>query len=344
MFKTPKKWAGLLAAALSAALLLTGCTQPPASAVSKAPSAPAPSSQVSSATRVGVMKGPTGMGLVDLMDKAEKGVLPAAFAVNVYGTADEILPKLLSGELDIAALPANVAAVLYNKSEGKIELLNLNTLGVLHLFETGDTIKTLQDLKGKTIYTTGKGTTPDFALQYLLGKSGLAVGKDVQVEFKTEATEVAAMLAGGQNMVALLPEPYATAVELKNPKARRALSLSAEWDKLGGGSGMVTGVTVVRKEFKAKNPAAVEAFVAAHRQSVEFVNKNPAEAAALIGKYAIAAPEVAAKAIPGSNLVCITGAEAKEKLAGYLSVLFAQNPQSVGGKLPDDGFYGKTGQ
>lgn len=284
------------------------------------------------------MKGPTTMGMVKLMDNSESGASEGSYNVTIYGTADEIVPLIVSGEADIANVPCNLASVLYKKTEGKIAVININTLGVLYVVETGETISSVEDLKGKTIYSTGKGTTPEYVLNHILKQNGIDPEKDVTVEFKSEATEVAAMLEGAENAVAVLPQPYVTVAMTKNDKIRIALDLTEEWEKTDGSS-LVTGVTVVQKEFLEAHPETVEKFLEEYAASVEYVNTDNDGAAALVGKYDIVAEGVAKKALPYCNIVSVTGEDMKTSIEKYLEVLFNSDPKSVGGQLPDEAFY-----
>ena len=287
--------------------------------------------------RIGSLMGPTSMGLVQLMHNEDA---QNAYSFTVEATADAITPALIRGDLDIALVPANLASVLYNKTEGALQVVAINTLGVLYVLENGETIKSVADLKGKTIYSTGQGTTPEFALNYILQKNGLDPAKDVTIEFKSEAAEVASAMLADAAAVAVLPQPYVTAVLMQNEGVRVALSLTDEWDKVGEGSALVTGVAVVRKEFADANPDAVKAFLTEYAASTAYVNANPAEASAWIEQLGIVAKAaIAEKAIPACNIVCITGDEMKTKLSGYLSALYEQNSESVGGTLPGEDFY-----
>ena len=293
--------------------------------------------------RIGSLKGPTTMGIVKLMqdDKAETSVNDYEF--TMAGTADEIVPLLMKGELDAALVPANLASVLFNKTketEQAIQVVGINTLGVLYVIEAGETIQTVEDLRGKTIYSTGKGTTPEYGLNYVLSMNGIDPAKDVTVEFKSEATEVAAALANGAASIAVLPQPFVTATMMQNENLRIALSLTDEWAKVNKESAMLTGVAVVRKAFIEENPEAVAAFLTEYAASTEYVNANAAEAAEWIAELGIVAKApLAQKAIPACNIVMITGEEMKTKVSGYLTALFEQNPAAVGGELPDDAFY-----
>lgn len=287
--------------------------------------------------RIGSLKGPTTMGLVALMNNADT---VNAYEYTVEATADAITPALIRGELDIALIPANLAAVLYNKTEGAIQVAAINTLGVLYVIENGEHIGAVADLKGKTIYSTGQGTTPEFALNYILAKNGIDPAADVTVEFKSEAAEVAAAMLADAATVAVLPQPYVTSVLMQNEGVRAALSFSNEWDAIGDGSAMVTGVAVVRKAFAEENPEAVAAFLNEYAASTAFVNENPAEASVWIEELGIVGKAaIAEKAIPACNIVSITGADMQAKLSGYLSALYDQDPASVGGNLPGEDFY-----
>lgn len=291
--------------------------------------------------RVGSLKGPTSMGLVSLMDQNQKGESRQSYDFKMVTAADELVAAIVNGDVDIALVPANVASVLYNKTQGGISVLDINTLGVLYIVESADTIHSVSDLKGKTLYLTGKGTTPDYALQYLLAQNGLTTD-DVTLEYKSEATEVAAVLASDENAVGLLPQPFVTVACNKNEKLHIALDLTKEWEKAQGddGSQLVTGVTIVRNEFLKNNTDVVQTFLEESKASVDFTNEHPDEAAELIAQLGIVEKAAIAKqAIPYCNITYIDGTQMKTALSGYLSVLFEQNAQSVGGQLPGEDFY-----
>lgn len=291
------------------------------------------------AVRVGSLKGPTTMGLVKLMQDDKNGTSLNDYEFTMAGAADEISGKLGKGDLDMALIPANLASVLYNKTEGKIQMTAINTLGVLYVVEAGDSIQSIADLKGKTVLSTGKGTTPEYGLNFVLSKNGLDPARDLTIEFKSEATELAAALADGSASIAVLPQPFVTTAMAKNDKLRVALSLTDEWSKAAEDSAMITGVAVVNAEFARQNPEAVKNFLSEYQASTEYVNANPKEASAWIEEAGIAPAAVAEKAIPACNIVCITGEEMQKKAQGYLNALYEQNPKAVGGKLPDEAFY-----
>nr|WP_249307827.1 ABC transporter substrate-binding protein [Jingyaoa shaoxingensis] len=290
------------------------------------------------------LKGPTAMGMVSLMNQADQGeVADENYNFQIVASPDEVTPAIAQGTADIAAVPANLASVLYQKTDGSVQVLTINTLGVLYLVENGDQIQNISDLKGKTIYASGKGATPEYALNYILKENGLTPGEDVQIEWKSEHTECVAALAEHEDAIALLPQPFVTTAQSKNDSLRVALDLTEEWDNIqkenGGNSSLVTGVTVVRTEFVQEHPEIVEDFMERYQESVTFVNDHAEEAAKMIGNYDIIPEEVAKKALPECNIVYIDGAEMKEKLSGYLEVLKQENPQAVGGTLPTDEFY-----
>jgi len=288
---------------------------------------------------VAALKGPTGMGMVKLMEEAEGGNLANNYQFTVAGEADVISTGLIKGEFDIAAVPCNLASVLYNKTNGQIKTAAINTLGVLYIVETGNTIRTVEDLKGKTIYSTGYGTTPQFTLNYLLGLYGIDPEKDLNIEYKAEATEVAAILENATDAIAMLPQPYVTAVMMNNDRVRIVLDIEKEWISQNDNSGVVTGVVVVNSEFLNNHPEAVEDFLAEYQQSAKFVNDNVDFAAELVEKFGIFKAAVAKKAIPYCNITFIKGMEMKEKVEGYLDVLYNQNPNAVGGAIPSEDFY-----
>lgn len=317
----------LLAAVL---LLLPAC-----GATAKGMSAEGP-------VRIAGLKGPTTMGLVNLLDMEQQGSAALDYDLQLYGTADEIVPGLIKGELDMAAIPANLAAALYQKTKGGIQVMAVNTLGVLYVVEKGDTVHSMADLAGRTILSTGKGTTPEYLLRYLLEKNGLDPDKDVNIQYCSEATEVTAQMAAAQkDAIAVLPQPYVTAAGMKDPSLRVALDLTAEWDKVSD-SQLVTGVTVVRTQYAQEHPDVVEAFLQEYAQSVRTANTDLDRTAALCEQQGVVAKAaIAKKALPACNIVCRTGDEMQKDISAYLSVLCAADPAAVGGKLPDEGFYWK---
>ena len=291
-----------------------------------------------SVPRVAALKGPTAMGMVKMMSDA-----PDAYDFTISAAIDEITPKLVKGEVDIAAVPANMASVLYNNTEGAVKVLAINTLGVLYIVENGDSgVSSIADLKGRTLYASGKGASPEYALNYLLAQNGLDPETDVTVEYKSEHAECLASLLANEGSLALLPQPFVTTAQMKQPTVQVALDLNDEWAKAQEGSDapsmLITGVVVARSAFIDENPQAVSDFLDAYKQSVAYANEHVDETAALIGQYDIT-EEVAKVALPQCAIVYIDGEEMTQALSGYLQVLYDQNPASVGGALPDEAFY-----
>ena len=314
----------LLLAVLGASLILAGCSK---------------TETEETTVRIGSLKGPTSMGLVELMDQAEKGEAGADYEFTMAAAADEINAAFLKGDLDIVLIPANVASVLYNKTDGQAVVLDINTLGVLYLLESGETVQSAADLKGRTIYLPGKGTTPDYALQYILAQNGLGM-EDVDLQYKSEAAEVISALQEEPEALGLLPQPAVTTACMQNEGLRIALDLTEEWDKVSAEGSLVTGVTLVRREFLEQHEALVQEFLSAHEESAKFTNENIEEAAEMVAALEIVpkAP-VAAQAIPYCNITCMTGTDMQNTLSGYLTVLAGQNPEAVGGALPAEDFY-----
>lgn len=290
--------------------------------------------------RLGGLKGPTSIGMVKLLDDAEKGNTSNLYDFTMAGSADELTPLLLKGELDVLAAPVNLGAVLYNKSEGAVQMAAINTLGIIYIVEKGgEEVTDMESLKGMTIYATGKGSTPEYALTYLLSQHGLTLGEDVLVEWMSEPTEIVAKMTAEDHTVAMLPQPYVTVAGTQVEGLKVALDLTEEWNKLGVDSRFLTAGLIVRKAFAEEHAEEFKTFLDEYEASTEFVNSNVEEASALVEKYDIVKAPIAKKAIPECNIVCIRGDEMKTATEGYLKVLNDLNPKSVGGKLPGEDFY-----
>jgi len=294
-------------------IFAVGCTKAPAEPVN-----------------IAALKGPTGMGISYMMEDTEK------YNVELQDAPDVVVGKFVSGEIDIAAVPLNLAAVLYNKTEGNVVLLNLDTLGVLYIVENGETINSLADLAGKTIYASGEGATPQYVLDYLLAQNGLT--DQVKVEYVGEHTALAAMVASGEAQVALLPEPFVSAVTVKNPAVHVALDLNNAWEEASG-TKLVMGVYISSRTFYNEHPDQVKAFLTDYAASVEKVNTSADAAQKIADLGIVGSAAIAEQAIPRSYIVSITGEEAKTAASAVLNVLFTANPKSVGGKLPGDDLY-----
>ena len=345
--------AGVLAGLVLSSALLAGCatpTPPPAPAAAEASATPTPTAEPTAEApepttiRIASLKGPTTMGLVHLMSEAEAGETAQDYQVTMYGTPDEVVPLVVQGEADVALLPANLAAVLYNKTltddGAQIQVAAINTLGVLDILENGDTVHSIADLAGRTVLASGKGASPEYVLNHLLTSNGLDPATDLTVEYRSEHTEVAALLATTPGAIAMLPQPFATVVTTQNPSVRTAFNLTDEWTKVTTDSQLVTGVVVVRTAFLEEHPDAFADFLVDYEASTQFTNENPAEAGVLVAAAGIvpAAP-IAEAAIPSSHITFIADSELKSIFSGYLQVLFDADPASVGGSMPGDDFY-----
>lgn len=331
-----KKHFKILSMLLAALMLITSIT------ACKASENDEPDVTASDITvRVAGMTGPTGIGLVSLRSNSEKGESQQKYEFSFYKEASEIVPLLVKGEIDIAAVPANLAAIQYSKNNGFIQTIAINNLGVLSILEKGESINSVSDLKGKVIYApaSGKGAVPEYALNYILSQNGLDPANDVTVEWKTEVTEIIAALKKTEGGIALLPQPAATNALNNVEGLREALNLNDEWNALGTDSKLVTGVIVVRTEFAKANPEAVATFLKEYESSANFANENVEETAKLVDEYDIATEAVALKAIPKCNITFIKGNEMKTVLSAYLLTLYDANPSSIGGVVPTDGFY-----
>lgn len=290
--------------------------------------------------RLAAMTGPTAMGMVKLLADAQDAGEANPYEITLAGSADEITPRLIQGRLDIAAVPLNLAAVLHGKTQGGVRLIAVNALGVLYIVEKGGgAVQALDDLRGKTIYATGRGSTPEYVLTYLLAQYGLDIHADVTVEWRSEPSEVVALMTTRDGVIAMLPQPYVAAAQARLDGLRVAIDLTQAWDALDNGSRMITAGIVARTAFIQENPAAVEAFLAQYALSAAYVNQNIAEAAALVERFGIVNAAVAQSALPACNIVCLTGEDMRAAADGYLRVLHALSPASVGGAVPAEDFY-----
>lgn len=293
--------------------------------------------------RLMALQGPTGMGLASLLhnDKAGSGN-KADYTAEIVTSAEisNIAAAITKGECDIAAVPINLASTLFNRTEGKVQVLCANTLGVLHILENGDSVKSIGDLKGKTIYATGQGSTPEYILRYVLKENNIDPDNDVTITFVADHTELASYLAADIYAIGMLPEPNVSAVLNANKSFRAALDMTEEWNKVTGGSPLIQGVFIARKAFIDEHPSVVKAFMDDYNASQKAVNSNPDKGAGYIVECGIFANgEVAKKAIPGCNITFLEGSEMKTGVAKCLNVLYSAAPASVGGSLPADDFY-----
>lgn len=329
-----KKWTSLLVSVLLLLAMTAGC--------SKTPAADQPEPVVKTEVRVTTIAGPTGVGMVNLMEGQDAGTTKNAYTFDLVSDPTQAVSAITGGSTDIAAVPTNLASTLYNKTGGNVTVLAVNTLGVLHIMENGNTINSVADLRGKEIYTSGQGANPEYILRYVLEKNGLDPDKDVTIHFVTDNTELSAAVVSGQAAVAMVPEPVATTCRVQTENGvRMALDMTAEWDKVSGGSSqLMMGCVIARRAFVEENPEAVKLFLAEYEASIATVKADVDAAAALCEKYTVIPKAAVAKqAIPNCNLTFVFGGDMKAQLSGYLQVLYGYNPQAVGGKLPAGDFY-----
>jgi NitT/TauT family transport system substrate-binding protein len=286
--------------------------------------------------------GPTGIGLANLMKDAKDGNASLDYNIQLAASNDEIVAKITNKEADIAAVATNLASTLYNKTNGGVKVLAVNTLGVLNVVTKGVEVKTIADLKGKTVYSTGQGANPEYILNNILKNNGLEAGKDVTVEFVSQPAELIAKVVGNKEAVVIAPQPVATAITIQDTNAKIVIDLNDEWDKFNDKK-LVMGCIIARSEYVEANPQAVEAFLKDYEASIKAVSENIDATAAACEEFAIIAKApIAKKAIPYCNIVFEDGEDMKADLSAYLTFLHTANPKSVGGKLPaDDFYYGK---
>ena len=322
-------------------LALTGCG---AEETPTPPSADAPA--IRTDVRLGLLAGPTGVGAAKLLDDNAAGDTANNYIHTVFNAPDEVTAKIISGELDVAAVPTNLAAVLYKKTEGKVKLAAINTLGVLYVLTAqGVSVTSVADLKGKTVYSSGQGAVPEYVLNFILDANG--VRDDVEVVYEAEHDAVIADLASGKAQIAVLPEPKVTAALTQVEGLSVALDLTEEWDKAAalkgdGDSVLSMGCVVVSSSFAEQNKPALNAFLSEYAASIAEMSDAatggvcliPTEKHGIIPKAA-----VAKKALPNCGLTFISGAEMKTQIAAFYQILFDYNPASVGGTLPDEDFY-----
>ena len=315
----------MLACVLLSSLILTGCASD--------------KQGTSAEINIGCMKGPTAIGMIKLLSDSDEGTTQNIYHYTIAGTADELSAALIQGDMDIAAVPCNLASVLYNRTEGEIVTVAINTLGVLYIVEEGETIHSVTDLQGKTIYSTGQGTTPEYTLRYLLMVNGLDPDRDVSIEYKSESPEVVAILAQNSDAVAMLPQPYVTSALNNNGNLRIALDVTKEWEASSEDSTVVTGVIVARKDFINEHKEAFTAFLSEYKASTAYANECATETSLLLEKFDIFKAAIAEKAIPFCNVTYIDGAEMEAKVTAYLQVLYGQNPNAVGGSVQEGMFW-----
>lgn len=325
-----KKLFAIISVLLCAVLVLTAC-----SSTTEPTTAETEAVIEKTTVNIGLLKGPTGMGAAKLLDMSSYNQAGNIYNPTIAGSADVLTSGLIDGSLDICALPTNAAAVLYNKTQGKVKILAVNTLGVMYIMSSDENVKSLSDLAGKTVYSSGQGSSTEYVLNYLLDKNGI---EDVNIVYAAEHAEVLAGAVAGNYDTVLLPEPFVTQMKMKSDKFTSVIDLTAEWEKLGGGL-LTMGCVAVRTEFAENNPDAVESFLVDYATSVDYAKTDIEGAAAIIEKFEIATAAVAKSALPNCNITCMTGEEMKENVSAYLDVLYSFDATSVGGSIPGDDFW-----
>ena len=287
-----------------------------------------------------VFMGPSALGALDLMARSDQNETINSYNFQILGTPDQVPPLIMQGAVDIAAVPSNMASILYNNTGGEVVVLAASTLGLLHIIDTTDTINSIADLAGQTVFLTGYGATPHFVANHILAQNGLEVGVDVFLDFRAEPPEIAALMNQGVAEIAIVPEPFATTLANQIDNARHALDLTHEWNLIEGESSLIMTAIIARREFAENNPQAIEIFLQEYAESVEFLSQNLTQAAELAVYYGIIPNEaIATQAIPRTNQVFITGTDLRTQLLGYLEVLYNELPAFIGGNLPSDNFF-----
>ncbi|MBR2327660.1 MAG: ABC transporter substrate-binding protein [Clostridia bacterium] len=286
--------------------------------------------------KIAALNGPTGMGFAGLFGKIEDGKTVDSYKVDLYGAPTDVNALVIGGKVDIAAVPANVAATLYKKTNGAIKIIAINTLSVMYILSKDGSVSSVEDLKGKTVYMAGQGATPEYSMRYILERNNIT---DCNISFLSEHAEVVTQAVAGNADVVLLPEPQVSVLLSKNKGFEISLDINEEWNKVSDAA-LSMGALIVSNDFAEKYPEALGRFLKLYKESVDYVNANVDEAAAIIAQKGIVPNEALAKsAIPNCNIVCITGADMKTKLSPFFEVLYNSNSASVGGALPDDAFY-----
>jgi NitT/TauT family transport system substrate-binding protein len=328
-----KKFLAVLLSVLAVVSVLSSCTKELPD--EKLPAPEAPALKVAETTRVVALKGPTGMGMAKLITDADE-----KYSFELTSMPDDVTSALLSKTVDIAAVPVNLASVLYNKTNGGVKVIALNTLGVLHIVNSDGTVADLEDLKGKTLGATGQASTPEYILRYILKENGIDPEKDLTINFYTDHAELATHMISGEVTVGMLPEPQVSTVIMKNDACKSVIDLSDEWMKISPDSALVQGCIVARTEFIEEYPDSVKAFLDEYKASVEYALNDEKAPETIAALGIVANAEIAKRALPGANICYIdSNGGMKEKLSGTLDVLYNANAKSVGGALPKDDFY-----
>jgi len=292
--------------------------------------------------KVATLKGPTGIGMIKLIDSYTNPIENLSFDYTIESSPDLLVAKLIKGELDIAAVPANLASIIYNKTDGKYKIANINTLNVMYIVSKGIKIDSIADLKGKTLYISGQGATPDYVTRYLLKENNLEIGKDIEVNYTLDHASLSQAILSGDVEIGVLPEPFVTTTMMKDPDITISVDLLTEWEKIEDDSVLALGALIIKSELINNHPEVVKNFLNEYKSSIEYVNTNIPEAAKLVEKHGILPKsKLAELAIPKCNIVYMDAFENQDRLNNYYKILFDFNPKSIGGKLPDSNFYYK---
>lgn len=332
-----------LMAAAAVALALVMAVPSPVLAVEPSDDISYMGSTDATEVNVGMIMGPPSMGMGWMIHENEEGNTYNDYNFEVGGVDYTALAsKLNTGDYDIIHCPSNVGAILYNNKDLKeeVEVIDISNLGLLYILTTDDSIKSMDDLKGRTVYSIGEGGPPEYTFGYLLDQEGLS--DDVNFSFRSTPFEVLNLLQDEEHSIALLPQPFVEVAKLLVPDLKVPIDITEEWDnlKLESGAESVTTITIVRKKFLEEHEQAVVEYLNLLKKSVAYSLSHVDEAAEWTDTYeTFLNPEVAADAIPYVNMCAITGQEMKEKLEGFLKIMYDYNPDAVGGSMPDDDFY-----
>ena len=329
-----KNWSKLIVSTLLLLAILfslTACS----SANDKAPTLDA-----ETPINIMVLNGTTGFGMAKLISDTNAGTAALNYNFSIESDASNITAALINGSADIAALPTNAASVLYNKTQGEVQLLALNTLGVLYVVtDDSESITSFADLKGKTVYAPAQN--PTFIFSYLCEQNGLKVGEDIIIDNSyAQPADLRTAVAAGEVSIAVLPEPMLTIAKSSNSSLITALDLTEEWDKVSEPGSLVQGCVVVRKEFAESHPNEVAAFLTEYEASIMYLSEDGADVAGTIERSGVFAKgAVAAKALPNCNICFIAGEDMKAPMSAFLNIMFETQPASIGGSVPNDDFY-----
>lgn len=276
-------------------------------------------------TKLAVFNGVTSLGVAKLVK--DRGY---AYESSLYTDLSEVENLIKNGGADMAAVPVESAARLFNETKGAVKIIAVNNLGVLHLVTGDESIKTLADLKDKTVYATGKGTAYEHIMNFIFEKNAISP----KVEYVATEAELVTLAIEGKADICIIPEPYATKVVFENTKMKRVIDLSDEWNKFSEAP-LVQGVIVARTEYIEQNPEYIEQFLFQNEISVNFLNENIDAGADMLynGQY-FSTFDLARECVPACNLYFMKGEEMKAAVKVVYDVLPAE---LTGGTVSADG-------